>query len=222
MRKLIVAAGISMGMIVNVLSADALKNSLSHMIHEKETMPAMVDLNGLDRPMERAKSRSSKAVIALVNGHKIYKKEADDYLNERTKGKVADFDMLPQEQRKRLIQELALPVLISDAAKKELSAQEKEAVYVSMWMRKEAAKVSVTEEEIQKFYDQLKQKAVAKNTNSVIPPFESIKHKMKSQMIEKKIMDTLMKDAKVEVAVPTALPPMMIHPSPNTYSEKKR
>jgi hypothetical protein len=127
MRKIVVAAGIA-GILANSLSADALKNSLSKMIHEKEAMPAMVDLNRLDKPAaaQMKKRRPSNTVIAIVNGHKIRKKAADDYLKERTKGKVSDFDFLPQEQRKRLIKELALPILIADKAKKELSEQEKE------------------------------------------------------------------------------------------------
>jgi len=211
MRKLVVAAGLSFGIFANTLMADALKNSLSQMIHEKETMPAMVDLNRLDQPVASVKkTRSSKSIVAIINGHKIRKKQADDYLKERTEGKVSDFDMLPKEQRKRLVQELALPMLISDAAKKELSTDEKEGIYVSMWMKKEADKVSVTDEELKAFYDQVKQRAEARSSNSVIPPFESIKNKIKSQMIEKKIMDNLMKDVKIEIAAPTALPPMMI------------
>lgn len=220
MRKIIVAAGISLGMLVSSLSADHLKDSLTKMIHEKETMPGMVDLSGLDRPAapQMQKSRPSNAVIATVNGHKIRKKTADDYLNERTKGKVADFDLLPQDQRKRLIKEIALPMLIADRAKKELSDQEKEAVYVNTWMRKQASKVSVSDEEVQALYDQLKQKAMERNaTNNIVPPFDSIKSKMKAQMLEKKIMNGLMKDVKIEVAAPMAMPPMMIRkPTNNT------
>jgi hypothetical protein len=218
MRKIVVAAGISLGIFASSLSADHLKDSLSKMIHEKETMPGMVDLSGLDRPAvsQMHKSRPSNTVIAIVNGHKIRKKTADNYLKKRTKGQVSDFDLLPKDQRKRLIKELALPMLIADKAKKELSSYEKEAAYVSAWMRKQASKVSVSDEEVQAFYDQLKQKAMAQNSgNKIIPPFESIKNKMKAQMLEKKIMSGLVKNAKIEVAPSTALPPMMIRKSVN-------
>ena len=217
MRKIFLTAGI-VGILAGSLSADALKNSLSKMIHEKETMPGMVDLSGLDRSAapQMKKSRSSNTVIAIVNGHKIRKKTADDYLNQRTKGKVADFDLLPKDQRKRLIKELALPMVMADKAGKELSKQEKEAVYVSTWMRKQAKKISVSDEEVQALYDQLKQQAMERNTtNNIVPPFESIKNKMKAQMIEKKIMSGLMKDVKIEVAAPTVMPPMMIRKPTN-------
>jgi len=218
MRKFIVAASISMGLLVSSLSADHLKDSLTKMIHEKEAMPGMVDLSGLDRPAvsKMHKSRPSNTVIAIVNGHNIRKKTADNYLKKRTNGQVPDFDLLPKDQRKKLIKELALPMLIADKAKKELSSYEKEAVYVSVWMRKQASKISVSDEEAQVLYNQLKQKAMAQNSgNKIIPPFKSIKNKMKDQILEKKIMSRLVKNAKIEVAPSVALPPMMIRKSVN-------
>jgi len=218
MRKSFAFASIAVGLCICTLSSeDHLKSSLSKMIHEKDVTPAMVDLSRLDMPQTMPlKPRNSKTVIATVNGHNILKKEADEYLKSRTKGKVTDFDTLPKEQHKRLIAELSLPVLIAEKAKKELSEKEKEAVFVSMWMQKEAAKVTVTDAEVQAFYEQLKQKAIERNTtNSIIPPFDSIKNKMKSQMVEKKIMDKLMKDVKVEVAAPMIIPPMMLKQSAN-------
>ncbi|AKF24478.1 hypothetical protein YH65_03030 [Sulfurovum lithotrophicum] len=212
MRKIAVAAGMSFGILVSSLSADILKTHLSHMVHEKDATPGMVDLSRLDMPIGGpVKSRSSHAVIATVDGYKIRKKEADAYIKSRTKGKITDFDALPKDQQLRLVRELSLPLLMASQAKKELSEQEKEGAYVSAWIRKQAAKVTVTDAEVQMLYNQLKQKAMERNaTNTILPPFESVKNKMKSQILEKKIMDGLMKDVKIEVAAPTALPPMMI------------
>ncbi|WP_297525816.1 hypothetical protein [Sulfurovum sp.] len=213
MRRIVAAAGISMGILVSSLPADHLKNCLADMMHKKDTMPGMVDLSRLDSPgaSQMKKSRPSNTVIAIVNGHKIRKKQADAYLKSRTKGKVADFDLLPPKQQKRLVKELSLPLLIADAAKKELSSQEQDAAYVNMWLRKKASSVSVSNTELHTLYDQLKQKAAERNpSKNIIPPFDSIKNKMKSQMIEKKIMDDLMKNAEIEVSVPMAMPPMMI------------
>jgi len=221
MRKALLSVGIVLGIGTGIISADPLKDSLSKMIHEKEEMPGMVDLSGLDRPSVSKvhKARPSNTIVAIVNGHKIRKKRADNYLKERTQGRVVDFDMLPKAQRKRLIKELALPMLIADRAKKELSAEEKEAIYVSTWMRKQASKVSVSDEEVYALYTQLKQQATERNSgNRMIPPFESIKNKMKSQILEKKIMSGLMKDAKIEVAPPVALPPMMLRNPINTIN----
>jgi len=224
MRKIVATAGICLGLFASSLSADALKNSLSKMIHEKETPTGMVDLTSLDRPSPASmrKTRSSTTVIAIVDGHKIRKKLADDYLSSRTAGKVSDFDLLPKKQRKRLVKELALPMLIANRAKKELSKEEKESLYISVWMHKKVSKTKVADSEVKILYDELKQKALEHNTtNNIIPPFESIKNKMKAKMIEKKIMKDLMKDVKVEVEAPIALPPMMIHRSSARYEGLK-
>ena len=212
MRKVAVAAGISLGLLVSSLSADHLKDHLSTMVHEKDTTPGMVDLSLLDQPMTRlVKSRPANTVIATVNGHNIRKKQADAYIKSRTQGKITDFDTLPKEQQLRLVKELSLSILMASKVKKELSEKEKEGVYVAAWMRKQAAKVTVTDVEVQALYDQMKQKAMERNTNNdLIPPFDSVKNKMKRQLVEKKIMDGLMKDVKVEVTPETALPPMMI------------
>ena len=200
MTKMLMVLGISSALMMTSLSADDLKNSLTDMLNTKETS-GMVDLGNinLDGKPKQPKTRSSKSVIATVNGHKIIKKEADSYLKQRTQGKVTDFDHLPPEQRSRLIQELSLPVIVLDAAEKELSEEEKLAVYTRTWMQKEARKINVTDEEALKVYNQIKQQAQESNATQNIPPFESIKDKLKIQIIEKTLVDKLMKDAKIEV-----------------------
>ena len=200
MRKTFMLLGVSLSLVVSSASADALKNSLTNMLNTKETS-GMVDLGNinLDAKPKVPKTRSSKTVIATVNGHKIIKKEADNYLKQRTQGKVTDFDHLPPEQRSRLIQELALPVMVLDAAQKELSEEEKQAVYTRAWMQKEARKINVTDEQALTVYNQLKQQAEENNATQNIPAFENIKDKLKIQIIEKTLVDTLIKDAKIEV-----------------------
>jgi hypothetical protein len=200
MRKTFMLLGVSFTLMITSVSADALKNSLTNMLNTKETS-GMVDLGNinLDAKPKVPKTRSSKTVIATVNGHKIIKKEADNYLKQRTQGKVTNFDHLPPEQRPRLIQELALSVIVLDAAQKELSEEEKEAVYTRTWMQKEARKINVTDEQALTVYNQLKQQAEENNATQNIPPFDSLKDKLKIQIIEKTLVDKLMKDAKIEV-----------------------
>ena len=200
MRKTFMLLGLSLGLLISTAYADDLKNSLTNMLNTNETS-GMVDLGNinLDAKPVKKKSRSDKTVIATVNGHKIIKKEADNYLKQRTQGKVTDFDSLPPEQRSRLIQELALPVIVLDAAKKELSEEEKQAVYTRTWMQKEALKINITDEQALTVYNQLKQQAQDNNATGNIPPFENIKDKLKIQMIEKTLMGKLTKDAKITV-----------------------
>ena len=202
MTKIFMLLGVSFGLMISSASADDLKNSLTNMLNTKETS-GMVDLGNINldakaKPLQ-PKARSGKAVIATVNGHKILKKDADAYLTQRTQGKVTDFDRLPPEQRTRLIQELALPVIVLDNAQKELSKEEKQAVYTRTWMQKEARKINVTDEQTLTVYNQLKQQAQENNATGNIPPFESIKDKLKIQIIEKTLVEKLIKDAKIEV-----------------------
>jgi len=204
MKKFFVLLGLSFFLWVNSASADALKNSLTNILNEKETSSMVnlgdINLNGKERPSQQIKkTRSSKAVIATVNGHKIIKKEADAYLKQRTQGKVTNFDQLPPRQRSRLIQELALPVIVLDTAQKELSEEEKEAVYTRKWMQKEALKIKITDEQVLAVYTQLKQDAQENNATGNIPPFDRIKDKLKIQMIEKTIVGKLMENAEIKV-----------------------
>lgn len=186
------------------LHADALKNSLSNMLEEKEDT-SMVNLSSLNlnnkAPIAPAmpKSRSSNAVIASVNTHKILKKEADAYLAQRTNGKVDDFDTLPPNQKKRLVTELSFPILILDAAKKELTSEEKQAIYTQVWMKKEALKITVTDEQALLAYDEILKQAREQNATEGLPPFDKVKDKLILQVMEKEIIAKLLRNATIEV-----------------------
>jgi len=205
MKKIFIVFSVSFGLLVSLVSADELKNSLTNMLNKKDTSSSMVDLSNLNinakpKPVEKVnKTRSSKAVVATVNGHKILKKEADAHLKKRTQGKVENFDHLPKKQRLRLIQEMAFPIVALESAEKELSKKEKEALYTRMWMQKEALKIKVTDEQVKEVYNQLKQRSEENNNTTNIPTFESVKDKMKLQMIEKQLIGKLMKDVEIKV-----------------------
>ena len=204
MKKILILAGMSVALLQSPIYADALKNSLSNMLSEKETS-SMVDLgsinlNGKPKPVQKlGKTRSANTVIATVNGHKLIKKDADAYLEKRTQGKVTNSDKIPPKQRQRLIQEISLPLLVMDAAQKELSAEEKQAVYNRMWMKKEASKITITDEQALAAYNQLKQQSEENNNTAPIPAFESIKDRLKLQMIEKTMIGKLMENVEIKV-----------------------
>jgi len=204
MKKFLILAGVSAALLIGPVYADGLTNSLNNMLNEKETS-SMVDLgninlNGKPKPAPRVvKNRPGKTVIATVNGHKIIKKEADAYLKKRTQGKITNSDSIPSEQRKKLIQELSLPILAMDAAQKELSVQEKQSVYNRIWMQKEASKITITDKQALTVYDQLKKQSEEQNSTAAIPSFDSIKDKLKSQMIQKSLIGKLMENVKIKV-----------------------
>ena len=201
MKKFSVVLLATIGLFTATASADGLKNSLTNLMNKKDTTPGMVDLSRLDvnaKPhMQQPKTRSSKAVVALVNGKKIIKKDADAYISKRTKGQVKDFDLLPKKQRIRLVQEMSIEQLAEDAAKKELTDQEKTAIFSRMWMQKQASKNPVTDAQVKEVYDNLKKRAVESNSTKPIPEFEKIKTSMKMQISEKAIIGTLMKDVNI-------------------------
>lgn len=199
-----VFVGVTLGLVVSSASADALKNSLTNIMNEKDT-PSMVDLGNINlnakpRPVKKVrKTRSAKAVVATVNGHKILKKETDAYLSQRTGGKVKNFDNIPANQKTRLIQEMSLPILVADAADKGLSDVEKEAIYTRIWMQKEAMKTKISDDQVLEVYKQISQEAKDNNNTANIPEFDAIKDKLRIQMIEKTIIGKLMENIKIEV-----------------------
>ncbi len=205
MKKFLVLGCVSVGLLSTNLSADALKNSLTN-IMKTDDSTQMVDLSNISlnakpRPVKKVrKNRSGKTVIGTVNGHKILKKDADAYLTQRTRGKITNSDVIPPKQQKMLMQELALPILALDAAKKELTPLEKETVFNRTWMQKEAAKTQITDDDVHVIYDKLKQESADHNDTRPIPPFDAIKNRLKMQMVEKKIMTEIMKDVKITVA----------------------
>lgn len=186
-------------------SADGLKNSLSSMMNKKDTASGMVDLstlsvNGKARPIQpQVKTRSSKAVVATVNGHKIIKKDADAYIAKRTNGQIKNFDVLPSKQRIRLIQEMSVSTVAESKAKKELTEQEKVGVLTRVWMQKQAKKVNITDAQVKEVYDKMKERALESKSTKPIPEFAAIKNNMKMQMTEKAIVAPLMKDVKITV-----------------------
>ena len=203
MKKILVVSLATLALFSSALFADGLKNSLTNIMHKKDTTAGMVDLSRLNvngrAPVQQPKTRSSKAVVATVNGTKIIKKDADAYLSKRTQGQVDNFDLLPAKQRLKLIQEMSVAQVADDVAKKELTEQEKTAVYTRLWMQKKASKNPVTDAQVQEVYANLKKRAIESNSSKPIPEFKSIKNNIKMQMTEKAIMGDLMKDAKITV-----------------------
>jgi len=200
MGRKIVIAGLLFGLFGSYVLADALKSSLTNIMNTKEE-PSMVDLGNINlaaKPKVK-KTRSSDVVVATVNGNNVIKKDADNYLSQRTQGKVKDFDSLPNDQRLRLINELSLPILALDAANKELSDEEKLVVYSQVWMQTEGSKVKVTDDDVLQVYNQLKKQAEDSNATQPIPPYETIKNSLKAQIIEKTIVGKLLENATIKI-----------------------
>ena len=181
-----------------LLFADGLKNSLSNMLNEEESNP-LVNFDQRTPVQKKLKKHRSKSVVATVNKHKILKREADKHLKARTQGQISNYDLLPLAQRKKLIEEMSIPLLAKDRAKKELSLVEKKAIYSQLWMQKKVQKIKITEKEIVDFYAILKEEAKKRNQLDKLPLFTAIKDRLKMQLIEKKIVEKIMENVKIKI-----------------------
>jgi hypothetical protein len=205
MKKVFVQTTLISMLLMSLVSGDALKNSLTSIMNQKEKASVVdlgeINLNAKSRPpiQRTPKKRSNKAVVATINGKKVIKKDADAYLKQRTNGKVENFDLLPKKQQKRLIEEMALPIVITKVASDELSEEEKLSAYTRTWMRKKAATIEVTDEELLEVYNQMKQKSIDNNVTMSFPEFDMIKDKLKMQIIERTIVGELLKTAKFQI-----------------------
>ncbi len=205
MKKNFATSALVVSLLTTGVYADALKNSLTNFMNTKEKSSIVdlgnINLNTKQKPRKPSiKHHADTAVIAIVNGHNIIKKDADKYLAQRTHGKIKDYDIIPRKQQKRLIQEMAFPIIVLNAAQKELTAEEIQSVYNRIWMQKEARKVDIKDDEVRTVYNQIKQKAADNNNTQPIPTFEAIKGRLKSQMLEKRLIGKLMENVKIEVA----------------------
>jgi len=165
-------------------------------------------------------------VIATVDGYPITLKEANAFTKKATQGR-ATYQMLKAKDRKMVVKavaadklvikkaEEAVPdrdkkLLITDfyvrkhfkeiykKALKSLSTREKEMAVADAWVRKNAASIPVTDEEAQKFYE--KNKKFFKNRRTgKIAPFEKIKPLIVMQLQQKKFVENLVKNAKIEM-----------------------
>jgi len=264
MKNMILAMGLSLLVIQTPLAADALKNSLTNILNDKNSV-GMVNLdnlsiNGKPKPtthfkkrspntiistvkgykirkkeadaflnkvtkgkvkdydrlpkkqrkivikelvkihtLKNKKSRPSTAVIATVNGVNIIKKEADNFLKRMTSGKVKDFDKLDKKQRKLLIRDLARPIVLKSEVDMNLTTEERDGILRQVWLEKQKSSIKVTNDEMLALYEEKKSQSLAVNPNAVIPAYLTIGKQLKSEVIEKKITQKLMKDVKIEI-----------------------
>jgi len=203
MKKKLATALLIVGVCGHTLVADGLKSVLSQKLNHPDTTPGMVNIDAIHAPAKRTvvpRTRSSKAVVAIVDGRKIRKKEADRYLSKRTKGKVKNFDLLPKAQRLALIKEMVLPQIVASRANKALNPQEKEKVLSGAWMAKSIDNTNVSEEELKRAYDTILAQSQASTPLQQIPPFEKIKERLRRQIAQQKVIEALMQGVAVRLA----------------------
>jgi hypothetical protein len=202
MKKIVILAGIVLGAAtVGAVAEDMLKNSL--MPASDAPARQAVDLDNLNvaaKPVEKPAPRVSRpgsTVIGTVDGHEIYKKNADEFLKMATKGKVSDFDLLPKQQQSEVVTSLALPVLVEVLAGKEVPADIKKKLVAQHWVGQEMKKTTVSEDEMKKFYEE--NKKVFKDKSGKELEYDKVKNYISMTIKQQKFSKELMKNAKIEV-----------------------
>ena len=140
-------------------------------------------------------SSISAKVIGTVNGYPITEKEANDLLKVLTKGKVKYSQLKPQD-KKEVVKRLAVDKLVVKTAYRSLSKKERDFIIANAWMAKKIRHVKVTDAEARRAYNKNKQLF---KKNGKILPFSKVKNLIKIQLKQKKVVDRLMKKAKIVV-----------------------
>ena len=149
--------------------------------------------------LKNRKSRAPTVLIATVNGVNIIKQDADNFLKRMTSGKVKDFDSLDENQRKLLISDLARPIVLKSIVETNLTLEEKDGILRQFWLEKQKQNIDVSSDDMLALYEAKKAKSLAANPNAVIPEYLTIGEQLKSELIEKKITQKLMKDVEIEI-----------------------
>jgi len=134
-------------------------------------------------------------VIGSVNGYSITEKEANNLLKVLTHGKVKYAQLRPKDKRE-IVKRLAVDKLVIKTAYRSLSKKERDFVIANAYMAKKTRGIKVSTAEAKAAYN--KNKALFKKNGKVIP-FSKVKNLIKMQLKQKKVIDRMMKKAKIIV-----------------------
>jgi hypothetical protein len=137
----------------------------------------------------------SAKVIGTVNGYPITEKEANKLLKVLTKGKLKYSQLRPKD-KKEIVKRLAVDKLVIKTAYRSLSKKERDFVIANAYMAKKTRGIKVSDAEAKKAYDN--NKALFKKNGKLVP-FSKVKNIIKMQLRQKKVVDKLMKKAKIVV-----------------------
>lgn len=141
---------------------------------------------------------AASAAAGTVNGMTITVEEANKALNTLTKGKMT-WETLSGEDKKKLIERMAVEKLLIEESKKSLTDKEKETALASYWMQKKISTTEVTDKEAEDIYNKMKKSADKAKSTQQIPPLEAVKDTIKMQIAQEKVVAELMKNAKIKI-----------------------
>ncbi len=134
-------------------------------------------------------------VIGTVNGYSITEKEANALLKVLTNGKVKYSQLKPKDKRE-IVKRLAVDKLVVKTAYRSLSKKERDFIIANAWMAKKIRGVKVSNAEVRRAYN--KNKHLFRKNGKILP-FKKVKDLIRIQLKQKKVVDRLMKKAKIVV-----------------------
>ncbi len=140
-------------------------------------------------------SAVSAKVIGTVNGYKITEKEANKLLKVLTGGKIK-YSQLKPKDKAEIVKRLAVDKLVIKTAYRSLSKKERDFVIANAWMAKQTRGIKVSTSEAKKAYNA--NKALFKKNGKIVP-FSKVKNLVKMQLKQRKVVNRLMKRAKIVV-----------------------
>jgi len=141
---------------------------------------------------------SFAATAGVVNGMKITVVEANKALYALTKGKMT-WAKLPKKGKVELMNMMAPSKLVAAAAHKKLSTKEKDAAISGFWMQKKMAKIKISDAEAKAAYRKMKEVAKKMKSKKKLPPYAKAKNNIKVQLAQEKVVNSLMKRAKIKI-----------------------
>ncbi len=139
----------------------------------------------------------SAKVIGSVNGYKVTEAEANKLLKVLTNGKVKYSQLSPKDKRE-IVKRLAIDKIVIKAAYRGLTKKERDFVIANAWMAKKIRNIKVSDAEARKIYNQNKQLFKDRKTGKILP-FRKVKNAIKLQLKQKKVIDRLLRKAKITV-----------------------
>jgi len=138
----------------------------------------------------------SAKVIAKINGYPIYEKDANAFLRIATRGKVK-YNMLRKKDKYNVIRRLAIDTMVLKSAMRETTKEERESIIAGYWLKKKASKYKVSDKEAREAYE--KNKKFFKDKDGKIVPYDQIKEIVKNSIAQRKVVDKMMRKAKLVV-----------------------
>jgi hypothetical protein len=142
--------------------------------------------------------------VATINGMPVTKSEMAQLFEMLGQKDKIDWSKLDKAKKEEYVRMYAPNKVMAARAEKELSKEEKEAVLAGYWMQKKLQEIKVSDKEIKEAYETIKKQFMQNGSDTngqknQFPPIEMLKPQIEMKLKQDKLIESLMKDVKIEV-----------------------